>query len=187
MRLISDLKKKKKAKLEQVEALRVQGVFFPIMSITFRKATANDLPQIIKWISEDHVGELIDSYTEPIGREYVEAFERIIADENHLLLLAERNVNENEKQTVAFVHVVFILCLSHHGRPRCHLQSFRVDHSLRRQGIGTSVIKHVIELAKQRNCSMLQLSVNKLRVDAQRFYLKLGFKLASEGMKLNLA
>jgi len=48
-------------------------------------------------------------------------------------------------------------------------------------------MRHVIALAKERGCALLQLTTNKARDDAQRFYRRLGFTASHEGMKLRLS
>ncbi len=52
------------------------------------------------------------------------------------------------------------------------------------QGIGAELMKAAIDEATGRGCARVQLTTNKQRLDAHRFYERLGFKASHEGMKL---
>ncbi|MNN36700.1 putative acetyltransferase [compost metagenome] len=69
---------------------------------------------------------------------------------------------------------------------RAQIEGVRVDSSYRNRGIGELLIRHVIYLAKERGCRVVQLTTNKLRTDAQRFYTRLGFKSTHVGMKIEI-
>ena len=77
--------------------------------------------------------------------------------------------------------------LSHLGAWRCQIEGVRVAASARGQGIGRAMMRHALGIARQRGCRIVQLTTNKSRADAKRFYEQLGFEPAHEGMKLTLA
>ena len=56
---------------------------------------------------------------------------------------------------------------------------------VRSQGVGKALIEWAIARARERGCIMVQLTTDKARVDAKRFYEGLGFVASHEGMKLH--
>jgi len=76
--------------------------------------------------------------------------------------------------------------LSHRGGHVAQVESVHVASDLRRRGIGEAMMRHAIEEARRRGCHRLQLTSNKRRVDAHRFYTRLGFVQSHEGFKLPL-
>ncbi|WP_411741002.1 GNAT family N-acetyltransferase [Renibacterium salmoninarum] len=85
---------------------------------------------------------------------------------------------------MATFQLSFIPGMSRGGALRAQIESVRVAESLRGSGVGSLMIQWAIEEAKCRGCAIVQLSTDKSRVDAHRFYEKLGFVASHEGMKL---
>ena len=112
---------------------------------------------------------------------YIEAFDAIEADPNRLLL-----VGDIESRIVASLQLTFIPGIAHQGAWRAQVEAVRVAGDLRSRQIGEAMMRHVIELARERGCALVQLTTNKARDDAQRFYRRLGFIASHEGMKLRL-
>ena len=56
----------------------------------------------------------------------------------------------------------------------------------RSAGFGTRLFEWAIGRARERGCRMVQLTTDKSRPDAKRFYEALGFVASHEGMKLAL-
>ncbi|MMZ69885.1 aminoalkylphosphonic acid N-acetyltransferase [compost metagenome] len=52
--------------------------------------------------------------------------------------------------------------------------------------MGSQLIRWAIERAKERGCHMVQLTTDKKRDDALRFYERLGFTATHEGLKMKL-
>ena len=52
--------------------------------------------------------------------------------------------------------------------------------------IGHSMLEWAIGQARARGCGSVRLTTHKVRTDAQRFYLSLGFTASHEGMTLTL-
>lgn len=149
--------------------------------MTFRQATAKDLPVIIELLANDKLGQAREKFEEPLPREYMEAFSNIAADKNQELILGE---NENG-EVVATLQVSFIQYLTYRGI-RAQIEAVRIRENLRGQGVGQEMFEWTIQRAKKRNAHLIQLTSDKQRPDAIRFYEKLGFVASHEGMKLNL-
>lgn len=150
--------------------------------MTFRQATAKDLPVIIELLANDKLGQAREKFEEPLPREYIEAFSNIAADKNQELIVGE---NENG-EVVATLQVSFIQYLTYRGGIRAQIEAVRIRENLRGQGVGQEMFEWTIQLAKKRNAHLIQLTSDKQRPDAIRFYEKLGFVASHEGMKLNL-
>lgn len=64
---------------------------------------------------------------------------------------------------------------SHGGSKQALLDAVVVSRSRRGQGIGEAMLQHAMRLAKDAGCYKMMLSSNLKRVDAHRFYERLGF------------
>lgn len=80
----------------------------------------------------------------------------------------------------------FIPNLSHRGGWRALIEGVRVAAAHRSSGVGRQMLQWAVERARQRGCLMVQLTSDKSRIDAIRFYEGLGFVASHEGMKLHL-
>jgi GNAT superfamily N-acetyltransferase len=95
-------------------------------------------------------------------------------------------VAEEGGRVVGTFMLTFIRHLMRQGSLVAQLESVRVDGSMRGRGIGEAMVRWAIEESKRRGCSRMQLTTNKSRTDAHRFYRRLGFEASHEGMKLSL-
>ena len=82
--------------------------------------------------------------------------------------------------------VDFLTYLTYQGGMRAQIEGVRVDETYRGQGLGKQLINHIVDVAKNKGCHMVQLTTNKLRPNAIKFYENIGFESTHEGMKLNL-
>ena len=149
--------------------------------ITFRLATRDDLPSIVRMLAEDDLGSQRERYDDPLPDSYLAAFEQIENDSHHELVVAEL-----DGKLVGTLHLIFIPSLSYQGGLRAQVESVRVGSKWRGQGIGSEMMKWVIERAKRRDAHLVQLTTHRSREDAHRFYEKLGFEKSHLGMKLSL-
>ena len=117
----------------------------------------------------------------PLPGTYFTAFEAIDADANHELVVVEA-----EGRVIAVLQLTFIPYLTYQGSWRALIEGVRVAADRRSGGIGRRLIRWCIERARQRGCRMVQLTSNKSRADAIRFYESLGFVASHEGLKLHL-
>lgn len=148
----------------------------------FRKATKNDLPFIVKLMANDTLGKLRENYREPLPQTYYDAFEIISKDPNQELMVAE---NGNDPGIIGTFQLTFIPYLSYQGKLRAQIENVFVRENLTGQGIGKKMLEWAIESAKERNAHVLQLTSDKQRPRAIKFYEDLGFTASHEGMKLH--
>lgn len=149
----------------------------------FRKATRQDVPSIIQLLANDALGQARERYADPLPETYYDAFERIDTDPNQELIVVEGNENE----IIGTLQLSFIPYLTYQGGIRAQIEAVRIREDKRGEGLGQEMFEWAIGRARERNAHLLQLTTDKQRPDAIRFYEKLGFKASHEGMKLNLA
>ncbi len=154
----------------------------PVVSV--RAATAADVPRIAALIAMGHASAPMDAAAaETEGRHpaYAEAFERITASgANHLF------VAEQAGRVVGTYQLSVLPGLAERGRTRGKIESVHVDPSLRGSGVGAAMMRHAIAEARVLGIGLLELSSNKNRTDAHRFYERLGFARSHEGFKMVL-
>ncbi|WP_421806901.1 GNAT family N-acetyltransferase [Flagellimonas sp.] len=149
--------------------------------MNFRKATIKDVPTIVQMIADDALGSTREKNTIPLPKTYYDAFERIDTDKNQELTLVENEVGE----VIGVFQMTFIPYLTYQGGIRAQIEGVRVHKSYRNQGVGKTIFQWAIQRAKERNAHLLQLTTDKKRPDAIRFYESLGFKASHEGMKMH--
>lgn len=149
--------------------------------LSARRATRADLPRMLELIADDLLGRNRDG-VDSRDPAYAAAFEAIDRDPNQLLLLGER-----AGRVVAMLQLTFIPGLSRRGAWRANIEVVRVDSSLRSRGIGRWLIEQALAEARGRGCRLAQLTSDKRRTEAHRFYGQLGFLASHDGFKLVLA
>jgi len=152
-----------------------------ITGISFRIATREDLPSIVRLLADDDLGSQRERVEAPLPESYYLAYEVINQDRNHELIVAEL-----DGEVIGTLHLMFLPSISFQGRLRAQIESVRVDTRYQSQGIGSEMMKRAIEHAQQRGAHIVQLTTHKSREDAHRFYERLGFKGTHLGMKLSL-
>lgn len=145
----------------------------------FREAVQTDLPAIVALLADDVLGKRRDVAV--VDDAYEQAFAAIDADPRNLLVVAE-----DDADVVACLQITYIPGLGRHGAERALIEAVRVRSDCRGQGLGARFMKWAIERARQRGCGLVQLTTDKSRLDAHRFYARLGFVASHEGMKLTL-
>ena len=144
--------------------------------LSIRRATVADIPAIVAMLADDHLGatrESLDDLTP-----YDEAFATIDADPNQLLAVCER-----DGAIVGTMQLTCIPGLSHRGASRMLIEGVRVHRDARGSGLGSDMILWAIAYARERGCRMVQLTTDKSRADAHRFYERLGFAASHVGFK----
>ncbi|WP_371407152.1 GNAT family N-acetyltransferase [Kribbella sp. NBC_00662] len=147
--------------------------------LVIRRATAADVAPIVAMIADDQLGatrESLDDLTP-----YLAAFEQIDGDPNQLLMVAERN-----DEVIGTLQLTFIPGLSRRGSTRGLIEAVRVAAPARGSGLGTRLIQWAIDESRSRGCTLVQLTSDKSRTNAHRFYTNLGFTNSHEGFKLKL-
>ncbi len=151
------------------------------MDLTFRNAREQDLGDLVRLLANDKLGKTREDTSSPINAAYLKAFQHINSDANNELIIAEL-----AGEMVAMLQLTFIPYLTHIGSWRCLIEGVRVDSRYRGQGIGRSFFEWAIARAKGKGCSMVQLTSDKKRPNAIKFYEDLGFVASHEGFKLKL-
>lgn len=146
---------------------------------TFRRATEDDLPRLVAMLADDPLGATRENPDDLTP--YRAAFERIAADPNQHLTVAER-----DGRVVGTLQLTVIPGLAHQGASRAQIEAVRVDSEERGGGLGGKLFEWAVAEARRLDCSMVQLTSDAARPDAHRFYERLGFKPSHVGFKLPL-
>jgi GNAT superfamily N-acetyltransferase len=147
--------------------------------IEIRDATETDLPAILAMLADDMLGAARDSGA--VDPAYGQALRAIQAEVNTRQLVAVE-----AGRVVGCFQLSFLPGLSRQGSWRAQIEAVRVARARRGGGIGAAMMRWAVEQARQRGCSLVQLTTDKRRSDAHRFYRRLGFEASHEGMKLLL-
>lgn len=150
-------------------------------AVEFRNAVREDLDRIVEMLADDVLGKERERFEQPLPNFYIQAFEAIEADPNNELIVACL-----DGEIVGVQQITFTPYIARQGSWRATIEGVRTAASVRGKGIGRQMISWAIERAKERGCRMVQLTSDKQREDALRFYGQLGFKATHEGMKLQL-
>ena len=95
-------------------------------------------------------------------------------------------VAEFEGEPVGTLQLSFIPGIARLGDTRCLIEAVHIVPTHRSLGLGSEMIRWAIDQAHARGCGLVQLTSNKKRLDAHRFYERLGFSRSHEGFKLSL-
>jgi len=148
--------------------------------MTIRKAKKEDLHNIIQMLANDPLGALREDVRH--SKKYEKAFDIIDTDSNQALMVVE----DEKGKLIGTFQLTLIQYLTHQGSIRVQVESVRVSEELRGRGIGEKIFYWIIDYAKEKGAHLLQLTSDKKRPDAIRFYRKLGFVDSHEGFKLTL-
>jgi ribosomal protein S18 acetylase RimI-like enzyme len=149
--------------------------------IDFRIATEQDLDGIVKMLADDELGSKRERYLQPLPGSYKTAFHAITSDPNNELVVAYQG-----NELLGVQQITYTPYITHQGGWRATIEGVRTSSAVRGKGVGTELIRWAIDRAKQRGCHLVQLTTDKQRVDALRFYERLGFKATHEGLKMKL-
>jgi GNAT superfamily N-acetyltransferase len=150
-------------------------------SVGFRLATAADLPALLRLLVDDAVAQARGGYTAEVTPAVRTACDEIERDPNNELWLGER-----DGEVVALLQLTLIPGLSRGGMKRALVEAVRVRADLRGQRIGEALMAHVEQRAKAAGCGLIQLTSDRQRLDAHRFYERLGYVASHVGMKKKL-
>jgi ribosomal protein S18 acetylase RimI-like enzyme len=149
-----------------------------LQKLTFHRAEPRDLSAILKLLVEDELGKTRESLSEVPGPCYEEAFQKITADPSHYLMVVEL-----ENQIIGTCHLTLLPLLTFRGSTRLQVESVHIAEAFRGRGIGEWMFQKIFAYAQQHKVSIIQLTTNKVRARAKKFYERLGFKATHEGMK----
>jgi len=149
--------------------------------LTFRKARFSDLKTLVNLLREDEFGSVRENASAELDNGYIAAFQKLDIDPNQYLMVAE-----NGHDIVGTCHLTIMPSLTFTGSTRMQIEAVRVSEKYRNQKIGAQMLEVAIDYAKQKGASIIQLTTNKKRTEAKKFYEQLGFEASHEGMKLYL-
>ncbi|MEU6990769.1 GNAT family N-acetyltransferase [Streptomyces sp. NPDC046465] len=147
--------------------------------LEIRPAIAADLSAIVGMLADDPLGATRESPNDLTP--YVTAFERLVDDPNQHLVVAER-----EGRVVGTLQLTIVPGLSRKGATRSIIEGVRVHSDERGSGLGTRFIEWAVDESRRQNCQLVQLTSDATRIDAHRFYERLGFAASHLGFKLQL-
>jgi len=149
--------------------------------VTIRLARREDVPAVVRMLADDPLGATRERFTHPLPREYWDAFDAMLLQGGNDLLVAEI-----DGQVIGCLQLTIIPGLSRLGMSRAQIEGVRVDGRFRGRQIGERLIQEAIARARTAGCKLVQLTTDKARPDAHRFYERLGFVATHIGMKLTL-
>jgi ribosomal protein S18 acetylase RimI-like enzyme len=150
-------------------------------SITIRRARRDDVGAIVAMLADDPLGSTRERIEEPLPASYFRAFEAVDRDPNIHLVVAEQG-----GVVVGCLQLCILPGLSSQGASRSLIEDVRVAAHCRSRGIGEQIVQWAVSEARSRGCKLVELITHNTRVDAQRFYVRLGFQASHVGMTLRL-
>ena len=147
--------------------------------VTIRRAGRDDVSTIIAMLADDHLGRARERLEEPLPMVYFQAFETIARDPNIELMVAEE-----AGRVVGCLQLCILPGLSSQGASRGLIEDVRVASDRRSRGIGEQLVRWAVERSRAKGCKVVELLTHHTRVDAQRFYERLGFSRSHVGMTI---
>jgi GNAT superfamily N-acetyltransferase len=149
-------------------------------SLVIRRAVEADLPVVIRlFATPDHGNAKHEDLGPPLPSCYAETLAKIADDPDNALMVAEL-----EGSVVGAFHLTVIQYVANRGGRVAQVENVIVEPAFRGRGIGEAMMRWAITEARRRGCFRIQLTSNKVRKRAHRFYERLGFVASHEGMKL---
>jgi ribosomal protein S18 acetylase RimI-like enzyme len=149
-------------------------------TVTIRRAQRRDVETIVKMLADDALGGARERLEDPLPAAYFAAFERVERDPNLALVVAEGEGGA----VVGCLQLCILPGLSSQGASRGLIEDVRVASHCRSQGIGEQLVAWALTEARGRGCRLVELLTHHTRVDAQRFYERLGFARSHVGMTI---
>lgn len=146
--------------------------------ITIRPARRDDVEAIVKMLADDALGGPRERVENPLPACYFDAFERVDRDPNLTLVVAEGEGGA----VVGCLQLCILPGISSQGASRALIEDVRVASHCRSRGIGEQLVRWALGEARGRGCKLVELLTHHTRVDAQRFYERLGFARSHVGM-----
>ncbi|MFF8572915.1 GNAT family N-acetyltransferase [Streptomyces sp. NPDC015408] len=147
--------------------------------LEIRRTTAADIPAVVAMLADDPLGAQRESPDDLDP--YLAALERLDADPNQHVVVAVR-----DNRVVGTLQLTIVPGLSRRGATRSIIEGVRIHADERGSGLGTQLIEWAIDESRRQGCRLVQLTSDKTRTDAHRFYERLGFSSSHTGFKLQL-
>jgi ribosomal protein S18 acetylase RimI-like enzyme len=151
-----------------------------VSQISIRPARRGDVPAIVAMLADDALGRGRERIEDPLPASYFQAFERVERDPNIQLVVAEGEGGE----VIGCVQLCTLPGLSSQGASRALIEDVRVASHCRSQGVGDQLVQWAMAEARGKGCVLVELLTHNTRIDAQRFYKRLGFQASHVGMTI---
>ena len=148
-------------------------------AVTIRRARRQDVGRIVAMLADDALGRARERIETPLPDSYFQAFARLEADPNITLVVAEEAGG-----VVGCLQLCVLPGLSSQGASRALIEDVRVDSARRSRGIGEQLVRWAFDEARAQGCKLVELLTHNTRIDAQRFYQRLGFARSHVGMTI---
>jgi ribosomal protein S18 acetylase RimI-like enzyme len=153
----------------------------PLISpVTIRRARRDDVEIIVKMLADDPLGSARERIEDPLPPSYLRAFEALEQASNIQLVVAEGD----DGIVIGCLQLCILPGLSSQGASRGLIEDVRVASHCRSSGIGEQLVQWAVAEARNSGCKLVELLTHNTRVDAQRFYKRLGFQPSHVGMTL---
>jgi ribosomal protein S18 acetylase RimI-like enzyme len=151
-----------------------------LSSVTIRRARRDDVGFIVRMLADDPLGSARERIEDPLPPSYYRAFEALERDPNIRLVVAE----DGDGAVIGCLQLCILPGLSSQGASRGLIEDVRVAAHCRSRGIGEHLVQWAVAEARSKGCKLVELLTHNSRVDAQRFYKRLGFQPSHVGMTL---
>ena len=161
------------------DVVTLTAFHFGDQTITLRRAGLSDVPGIVSLLAADQLRANVDSTADAHRAGYERAFRAIDGDPAHLLVVG----TDAHGGVIATMQLTFIPGLARGGATRLQIEAVRVDADLRGIGVGGAMIEWAIDEGRRRGATLVQLTSDRSRAAAHRFYERLGFEQSHAGFK----
>jgi ribosomal protein S18 acetylase RimI-like enzyme len=148
-----------------------------ISAVSIRRARRDDVSIIVGMLADDPLGSARERIEDPLPRSYYHGFEAIEINSSIHLVVAEEG-----GAVVGCLQLCVLPGLSSQGASRALIEDVRVAKGRRNRGIGEQLVQWAIAEAQANGCKLVELFTHNTRVDAQRFYKRLGLQPSHVGM-----
>ena len=151
-----------------------------ISSITIRHARRDDVGVIVAMLADDPLGSGRERLEDPLPASYFRAFEALEHASHIQLVVAE----DEDGAVIGCLQFCILPGLSSQGASRGLIEDVRIATHYRSRGVGEKIVQWAVAEARAKGCALVELLTHSTRVDAQRFYARLGFQPSHVGMTL---
>jgi len=151
-----------------------------ISSITIRHARRDDVGVIVAMLADDPLGSGRERLEDPLPASYFRAFE-VLEHASHIQLVV---AEDEDGAVIGCLQLCILPGLSSQGASRGLIEDVRVATHCRSRGVGEKIVQWAVAEARAKGCALVELLTHSTRVDAQRFYARLGFQPSHVGMTL---
>jgi ribosomal protein S18 acetylase RimI-like enzyme len=156
----------------------LESTMAAMLKVTIRRVRREDIAVIVGMLADDPLGGARERIEDPLPSSYFKAFEAVERDPNIQLVVAE----DGEGAVVGCLQLCILPGLSSQGASRGLIEDVRVARHCRSRGIGEQLVQWAVAEARGGGCKLVELLTHQTRVDAQRFYERLGFARSHVGM-----